>query len=207
MKVGRWQQIKQLYQSALDSEPSQREAFLKGACAGDETLRKEVESLLACQPEAKDFMESPAMELAAKALAQDQVKAVPIDLVGRTLSHYRLSEKIGVGGMGVVYRAQDTHLDRSVAIKVLAAEAVADLERKRRFVQEAKSASALNHPNIVTVHDIACDGGLDFIVMEFVAGKTLNQLIGRKGLQIGEALKYAVQITDSRASRIGTLRL
>ena len=121
-------------------------------------------------------------------------------MVGRTISHYEIVEKLGEGGMGVVYKARDTHLDRFVAIKVLPPEKVADAERKRRFVQEAKSASALNHPNIITIHDIASDNGLDFIAMEYVPGKALNQLIARKGLPLAEALKYAVQIADALAA-------
>ena len=121
-------------------------------------------------------------------------------MVGRTISHYQIIEKLGEGGMGVVYKARDTHLDRFVAIKVLPPEKVADAERKRRFVQEAKSASALNHPNIITIHDIASDNGLDFIAMEYVPGKALNQVITRKGLPLAEALKYAVQIADALAT-------
>jgi len=118
-------------------------------------------------------------------------------MTGRTIAHYQVLEKLGEGGMGVVYKARDTHLDRFVALKVLPPEKMADPERKRRFVQEAKAASALNHPNIVVVHDIATEAGHHFIVMEYVAGKTLDQLIGRKGLRLGEALKYAVQIADA----------
>src|SRR6266513_189553 len=95
-------------------------------------------------------------------------------MIGQTLGHCRIESKLGEGGMGVVYKARDTHLDRPVAIKVLPLEAVADPERKRRFVQEAKAASALNHPNIVTVHDIGKEGGVDFLVMEYVSGVTLE---------------------------------
>ena len=102
--------------------------------------------------------------------------------------------------MGVVYKARDTHLDRFVAIKVLPPEKVADPDRKRRFVQEAKAASALNHPNIVTIHDIDQADGTDFIAMEYVDGKTLDQLIPRKGMRLNEALKYAVQIADALAA-------
>jgi Tol biopolymer transport system component len=118
-------------------------------------------------------------------------------MVGRTISHYAILEKLGECGMGVVYKARDTHLDRFVAIKVLPPEKVADAERKRRFVQEAKSASALNHPNIITIYDIANENGVDFISMEYVPGRALNQLISRKGLPLSEALKYAVQIADA----------
>src|SRR5579871_2092513 len=121
-------------------------------------------------------------------------------MVGRTISHFEIVEKLGEGGMGVVYKARDTHLDRFVAIKVMPPEKVADAVRKRRFVQEAKSASALNHPNIVTIYDISSDEGIDFIAMEYVAGKALNELITRKRLPLGEALKYAVQIADALAA-------
>ncbi len=126
--------------------------------------------------------------------------SLPVDLAGRTLAHYRILEKLGAGGMGVVYRAHDTHLDRSVAIKVLPAEVVADPERRRRFAQEARSASALNHPNIIQTYDIDTADGADFIAMEYVPGKTLDRLIGPKGLPLDEALKYAIQIADGLAA-------
>src|ERR1051326_208634 len=103
-------------------------------------------------------------------------------MIGRTLGHYRIESKLGEGGMGVVYRAYDTHLDRAVAIKILRPEVTVSPERNRRFVQEAKAASALNHPNIIHVYDIDNTEGTDFIAMEFVAGRTLDQCIGRNGL-------------------------
>ncbi len=121
-------------------------------------------------------------------------------MIGKTIAHYRITDKLGEGGMGVVYRARDTHLDRNVAIKVLPPEAVSDPDRKRRFVQEAKSASALNHPGIIHIYDIDKADGIDYIAMEFVPGKTLDQLIKRKPMKIGEALKYAVQIADALAA-------
>ena len=120
-------------------------------------------------------------------------------MIGRTISHYEITEKLGEGGMGVVYKAHDSRLKRFVALKVLPPEKVTDPDRKQRFVEEARSASALNHPNIVTVHDIDESGGVDFIAMEYVEGKTLNELIGRKGLKLNEALKYAIQIADALA--------
>jgi eukaryotic-like serine/threonine-protein kinase len=121
-------------------------------------------------------------------------------MTSQTLGHYRILEQLGAGGMGIVYKAVDTHLDRFVAIKVLPPEKVADAERKRRFVQEAKAASALNHPNIITIHDIANENGIDFIAMEYVHGKALNELIPRKGLPLSESLKYAIQIADALAA-------
>src|SRR5262245_5259592 len=118
-------------------------------------------------------------------------------MIGQTLSHYQILEKLGEGGMGVVYKARDSHLDRLVAIKVLPAERVTDPDRKRRFVQEAKAASALDHPNIITIYDIDQAGGVDFIAMEYVVGKALDYVVPRKGLQIKTALKYGVQIADA----------
>ncbi len=126
-------------------------------------------------------------------------------MTGQRLLHYEIVERLGEGGMGVVYKARDTHLDRFVAIKVLPPERVADPSRKARFIQEAKAASSLNHPNIITIHDISSDAGHDFIAMEYVAGRTLDQLIPRKGMRLNEALKIAEQIADalSRAHGAG----
>ena len=120
-------------------------------------------------------------------------------MIGRHLGHYEILAKLGEGGMGVVYKARDTHLDRFVAIKVLPPESLADPERKRRFTQEAKAASALNHPAIVTIHDIASADGTDFIAMEYVQGKTLGELIGRKGLRLKDTLTYAIQAAGALA--------
>src|SRR5215470_695387 len=100
---------------------------------------------------------------------------------GQTLSHYEILDKLGEGGMGVVWQARDTRLNRLVAIKVLPADKLADEGRKRRFVQEAQAASSLNHPNIITIYEIASENGVDFIVMEYVRGKTLDQVITRRG--------------------------
>jgi len=118
-------------------------------------------------------------------------------MLGKTLGHYRVVEQTGAGGMGVVYKARDLHLDRFVALKVLPPEKVADPDRKRRFVQEAKAASALNHPNIVTIFDIAQDQETDFIAMEYVDGRTLEQVIPPRGLRLDETLKYAIPIADA----------
>jgi len=102
-------------------------------------------------------------------------------MIGKTLGHYQITEKLGEGGMGVVYKARDTHLDRFAALKVLPPEKVSDPERKRRFIQEAKAASALNHPSIITIYDIDQADGIDFIAMEYVVGKTLDELIPARG--------------------------
>ena len=120
-------------------------------------------------------------------------------MTGRTILHYHVMETLGRGGMGVVYKARDMHLDRFVALKVLPPEKVADADRKRRFVQEAKAASALNHPNIVHIYDIGEADGLQFIAMEYVPGKTLDQIIRRKGLSLHETVQGSVQIADALA--------
>ena len=121
-------------------------------------------------------------------------------MVGRTISHYSIEEKLGEGGMGVVYKARDNHLDRYVALKTLLPETVANPERNRRFVQEAKAASALNHPNIIHIYDIDEVDGVLFIAMEYVGGKSLDERIGRKGLPLNQTLRYAMQIADALAA-------
>jgi serine/threonine protein kinase len=118
-------------------------------------------------------------------------------MIGKTIAHYQIVEKLGEGGMGGVYKARDAHLDRFVALKMLPPNKVADPERRRRFFQEAKAASALNHPNIITIHDITEAEGVDCIVMEHIDGKTLDTLIGHKGLTLRDTLRYAVQIADA----------
>ena len=119
-------------------------------------------------------------------------------MIGRTILHYRIENKLGEGGMGVVYGARDTRLDRLVAIKVLAADSIANPERRKRFAQEAKAASALNHPNIITIYDIGIADGVDFIAMEYVVGNTLDHLIARRqGLALDQVLRYAIQIADA----------
>ncbi len=200
MDPERWKQIRQVCHSALEIEPDRRKAYLKEACAGDDSILKEVESLLALQSEAAGVFDSPALDAAARALAEEKEAELRPDLVGRTLQHYRIIAKIGEGGMGVVYRARDEHLKRDVAIKVLPPELMTDPERKKRFVQEARAASALHHPNIVTIHDVTSEGGIDFIAMELVAGKALDQKIGRKGMRLDDALKCAIQIADALAT-------
>lgn len=132
-----------------------------------------------------------------KVFRDQALERVNATMIGQTLAHFEILEKLGEGGMGVVYKARDTHLDRLVAIKVLPSDKLAEGERRLRFVQEAKVLSALNHPGIVTVHDISQDGGVDFIVMEFVAGRTLDHVIPKRGLALNEAIDYATQIADA----------
>ena len=138
MTPERWQQIDQLYQAALDQEPSARTEFLSSACAGEAELRREVESLLKAHEQAGSFIAEPALRSAAKSLASDQAKS----LIGATLAHYRIESILGAGGMGEVYLAQDQKLDRRVAIKILNEEFNRDESNLKRFVREAKAASA-----------------------------------------------------------------
>jgi eukaryotic-like serine/threonine-protein kinase len=194
--MNRWEQVEKLCQAALELKEDQRAAFVEQACAGDEELRREVESLLQFDDRRGDrFIEEPALEKAAKMIAHER----PESLVGQQVGAYQILSLLGAGGMGVVYKARDTRLNRSVAIKVLPSDKMSDPERKRRFIQEARAASALNHPNIITLHDIGSDSGIDFIVMEYVAGKTLDQRVPRKGMRLNEALKLAIQMADALA--------
>lgn len=121
-------------------------------------------------------------------------------LIGQVVGHYRMTEKIGRGGMGIVYKAQDTHLHRDVALKFLPADIGRKSDAFLRFQREAETASALHHPNIVVIHDVSREAGYDFIVMEYVTGKTLDQLIPRNGMHLNDLLKLAVQITDALAA-------
>jgi len=125
------------------------------------------------------------------------IKSSEPELTGQTLSHYQIQEKLGEGGMGVVYRALDTHLNRPVALKLLPADKVSNPERRKRFVQEARAASALNHPHIVTIYDIASHDQHDFIAMELIEGKTLDQLLHHKALPLADIFKYSIQIADA----------
>jgi serine/threonine protein kinase len=133
------------------------------------------------------------------------IKSSQPELTGQTLSHYQIQEKLGEGGMGVVYRALDTHLNRPVALKLLTASKVSNPERQKRFVQEARAASALNHPHIVTIYDIASHDQHDFIAMELIEGKTLDQLLHHKAFPMADIFKYSIQIADalSRAHAAG----
>jgi serine/threonine protein kinase len=194
MTPERWQQVDKLLEQALEREPSKQAAFLDEACLGDAALRQEVESLLSAHGKAEGFTEAAPMREPARTGVEE-----PELLTGRQIGHYQILSRLGEGGMGIVYKARDQHLDRFVAIKVLPPELVADPDRKRRFAQEAKAASALNHPNIITIHDIASDNGIDFIVMEYVDGKTLAQMIPRRGMKLNEVLNYAIQIADALA--------
>ena len=189
----RWATVKSLHQAALDREPSERAAFLEEACAGDEALRREVESLLAYQTAAEPFMESPALEVTARRASQ--TPAMPP--VGRTLGHYHVESLLGAGGMGEVYLARDLRLDRAVALKILAPDLAFDTDRLQRFTREARAASALNHPNVATIYDIGESEHVHFIAMEYVEGQTLAARLGRGALTSAEVLAIGAQVADA----------
>src|SRR5215475_5832391 len=212
MELDRWEQIERLYHAALEREPQEREAFLDEACAGDEDLRREVAGLLACDVPSDSFIQSPAIEIAARAIAAEPLnetsnKSTRILIAGSRIGAYQLIEPLGRGGMGEVHLALDTRLGRKVALKLLPARFTTDASRVRRFAQEARSVSALNHPNIITIHEIGKvrteNESLRYIVTEYVEGETLRQRMAsapQQRIEASEAIDIALQIAAALAA-------
>src|SRR5437773_2526434 len=196
MKAERWKQINDLFQSATECPPEKRAAFLDQACHGDEGLCREVESLLASYERAENFIESPAFEVAPELLTDDQAGA----LVGELIGHYRIESLIGIGGMGEVYLARDERLGRKVALKLLPEHMTANEAQLSRFKTEARAASALNHPNILTVYEIGTEANRQFIATEFIEGVTLRALLARGRMNLHEALEIALQVASALAA-------
>lgn len=190
MTPTRWQQIAQLFDEASELTPSARPAWLDVACAGDGELRREVEQMLAADEQANGFMSQPAAELAATQLAAEQT-FLP---AGSHVAHFEILKPLGAGAMGEVYLAHDTRLERQVALKLLPARFTQEAGRLRRFSREARAASALNHHNIITVHEVGQDGEHHFIATEFVEGVTLRERLADGALPCEDALAIAAQI-------------
>jgi serine/threonine-protein kinase len=189
----RWQEVERLYHAALPRTPSERDAWLSHECAGDDGLRREVESLLAQASKAGDFLDTPALVVAARELAAG---SRPL-LVGRTFGPYTLLSLLGAGGMGEVYRAHDTKLNRDVALKFLPATFTDDPERLARFRREAQVLAALNHPHIGAIYGLDDANGQQFLVLELVDGESLDRRITRGPIPVDEALSIAQQIAEA----------
>ena len=192
----RWQDVKQILYAALEIAPAERSAFLDEKCNGDQDLRTEIESLITAHARAAEHFESPAVEMMASAISDESSN----ELAGKTLGHYVVIQKLGAGGMGEVYLAEDTLLGRKVALKILPSYFTRDEERVRRFQQEARSASALNHPGILTIYEIKQIDSIHFIATEFIEGETLRERIGRGPLKIADALDVALQVASALAA-------
>jgi eukaryotic-like serine/threonine-protein kinase len=185
----RWRQVKEIFQAAAELPAAERKAYVTDVCEGDPSLLTEVESLLAAHEEPGSFLDTPAFNLAEAPTAGA--------LLGKSLGRYRILSLLGRGGMGEVYKAKDATLGRDVAIKVLPSDFSIDRDRLRRFEQEARAASALNHPNIITIHEFGQEDGVRFIVSEFIEGETLRRLILSEQISAAEIPEVAVQITGA----------
>ena len=194
MIAERWQRIAEIYDSVISHPPASRSKMLDEACAGDGELRREVESLLRARDEAGNFLSPDHLQHHIRELSQPDVAP------GRTFGRYNILSIIGAGGMGEVYLARDTELDRQVALKVLPAQFTRDEERVARFRREARAASALSHPNIVTIYDIGEAGETRYIAAEFVEGTTLRSRLAFGALDFAEVLDIAIQCAGALAA-------
>jgi serine/threonine protein kinase len=186
-----WENLKDIFNAAVALPSSERAAYLEKVCDGNSSLRGAVESLLQSHEETGNFVDAPAFHAAAEMLVDGSKFKT-----GETVAHYKILSLLGEGGMGKVYLAQDTKLDRKVALKFLPAEFAAHQEHMRRFIHEAKSAAALNHPNIAQIFEIGKHGEADYIAMEYVEGETLRQLLIRRKPEIRRAVELAAQVAS-----------
>ncbi len=200
MNPKRWQQIEQLYHSAMERDAAQRTAYLNEVCVNDQELRGAVVALLSADKKAENFLSTPAFELAVKEQAEALAREPSLLITGQALNHYRVISRLGAGGMGEVWLAEDISLRRRVALKLLRAQFTTHEDRVRRFEQEARAASALNHPNIITVHEIGKSEAMHYLVTEFVDGQTLRECEANNELPLAQALDIAVQIAAALAA-------
>src|SRR5947209_1583640 len=196
MTPARLRTIEEIYRTALDQEPDQIRAFLDTACEGDEVLRRKVDALLASRQRAGSFIETSAVGLATKIIENRQADL----LVGRTIGHYKISKRIGTGGMGDVYLATDMTAGRKAALKLLPTRFTSDAERLKRFQQEARALVGLNHPNILTVYEIGEDHSTHYIASELIEGETLRQRLLRGRIELDEAVDVAIQVASALAA-------
>jgi len=192
MTPAQLQTIKEIFHVALEQEPDQVSAFLDTACNGDEALRREVEELLASSQKAGRFIERSAVGLATKIIQNGQA-----DLLGQTFGHYKISKRIGSGGMGEVYLAADVTAGRKAALKLLPMRFTGHAERLKRFQQEAHAVVALNHPNILTVYEIGQDHSAHYIASELIEGETLRERLMRGRMRLSEAVDVGIQVASA----------
>ena len=189
----RWATIKRIHQAALDRPDDERITFLEATCGGDETLRRDVQSLLAYEGQANGFLETPAVDVAARMFSDTDDPTI----VGRVLGHYQIESLLGAGGMGEVYLARDSRLDRAVAVKILRIDFTSSEDQLLRFTREAKALSRLNHPNVAVIYDVGESGGVPFIVMEYVEGRTLAATIEGRTMPATDIVDLAIQVADA----------
>src|SRR6266446_5713534 len=193
MEPGRWGRITEIYHATITRPPEERASFVGQECHGDESLRKQVEAMVKSHERSGDFIESPAFAIAPELLIEVQT----VDLIGQSIGHYRIESLLGVRGMGEVYLARDERLGRKVALKLLPKRLTADETQLSRFKTEARSASALNHPNILTVYEIGTEGNRHFIATEFIEGMTLRAALARGRMSVHDALEIVVQVASA----------
>ena len=199
MRPERYKHVDELFQSALELPPNRRAVFLDQACSNDPELREEVDALLASDEQAASFIESPAVESALKLIDESR----PAELIGKTVGAYKITARLGAGGMGEVYLAEDSRLGRKVALKLLDRSLTADGESRKRFLREARLASGLDHPNICTVYEADEASGQYYIAMQCLEGKTLKQVIAGRPLKLDNLLSITFQVADALAEAHG----
>jgi serine/threonine protein kinase/Tfp pilus assembly protein PilF len=196
MTPARLQTLEEIFDAALDQEPDQVARFVDTACEGDELLRREVEALLASHQRADSFIETSAVGIATRIIGNGQAGS----FIGQTFGHYKISKRIGSGGMGEVYLATDITAGRKAALKLLPTRFTGDAERLKRFQGEAHAAVALNHPNILTVYEIGEDHSAHYIASELIEGETLHQRLMRGRMELSEAVDVAIQVASALAA-------